>query len=87
MLRTSNPSSPKTPSRPEAYAFSAKKGQVFHIEAFADRLGAPMDLFFQLRSAQGTLITEQDDNPEILSPQFYTANTDPPTAPPPCAIV
>ena len=41
------------------YAFSAKKGQVFNIEAFAERLGAPMDLFFQLRNAQGTLIVEQ----------------------------
>jgi hypothetical protein len=60
------------------YAFSAKKGQVFNIEAFAERLGAPMDLYFQIRTAQGALITEQDDNPEILSPQFYTANADPP---------
>ena len=60
------------------YAFSAKKGEGFNIDACAERLGAPMDLFFQIRSAQGTLITEQDDNPEILSPQFYTANSDPP---------
>jgi hypothetical protein len=60
------------------YAFNAKKGEVFNIDACAERLGAPMDLFFQIRSAQGTLIIEQDDNPEILSPQFYTANSDPP---------
>src|SRR5262249_15729393 len=59
------------------YAFSAKKGEVFSIEAFAERLGAPMDLFLQIRNAKGTLITEQDDSAEILSPQFYTANTDP----------
>lgn len=59
------------------YAFSAKKGQVITIEACADRLGAPLDLYFQVRSAQGTLITEQDDTAEILSPSFYTANPDP----------
>jgi hypothetical protein len=59
------------------YAFSAKKGQVFHIEAFSERLGAPMDLIFQVRNAQGTVITEQDDTAEILSPQFYTGSTDP----------
>ncbi len=60
------------------YAFGAKKGQVFNIDAVAERLGAPMDLYFQIRTAQGTFITEQDDNPEILAPYFYTANADPP---------
>jgi hypothetical protein len=60
------------------YAFSAKKGQVFNIDAFAERLGAPMDLYYQIRTAQGALITEQDDNPEVLAPQFYTKNDDPP---------
>ncbi len=60
------------------YAFSAKKGEVLNIDACAERLGSPMDLYFQIRSPQGTLITEQDDNLEILSPQFYTANADPP---------
>lgn len=59
------------------YAFAVKKGQVLNIEAFAERLGAPMDLYFQVRSEQGTLITEQDDTAEILAPQFYTANSDP----------
>jgi hypothetical protein len=59
------------------FAFDAKKGQVFTIEALADRLGAPMDLYFQVRNAKGTLLSEQDDTAEILSPQFYTANTDP----------
>lgn len=58
------------------YAFTAKKGQIFHIDAFGDRLGSPVDLFFQIRSETG-LIVEQDDNPEILSPQFYTRNDDP----------
>ena len=59
------------------YAFTAKKGQVFNIEAFGERLGAPVDLYFQLRSELGTLIVEQDDNPEVLSPQFFTRTDDP----------
>jgi len=59
------------------YAFSAKKGQVFHFEAFAERIGTPMDLFFQLRDEKGSLIVEQDDNLEVLSPQFFTRTDDP----------
>lgn len=59
------------------YAFAAKKGQVFHFEAFAERLDAPMDLYFQLRDDKGALITEQDDNTEILAPTFYTRSDDP----------
>ncbi len=59
------------------YAFAAKKGQVLNLEAFAERLGTPMDLYFQLRNEAGTLIVEQDDTIEVLAPQFYTANSDP----------
>ena len=59
------------------YAFEAKKGQVLNIEAFAERLGVEMDLYFQLRNDKGVLITEQEDTAEVLSPQFYTANKDP----------
>jgi hypothetical protein len=59
------------------YAFEAKKGQVINIEAFSERLGVETDLYFQLRNEKGTLIVEQDDTAEILSPHFYTANKDP----------
>ncbi len=59
------------------YAFTAKKGQVLYLEAFAERLGSQMDLLFQVRDAQNNLITEQDDTPEILSTQFYTRSDDP----------
>jgi hypothetical protein len=59
------------------YLFSAKKGEVFHLEAFAERIGAPMDLYFQLRDAKGSVIVEQDDNLEVLSPQFFTRTDDP----------
>ncbi len=61
------------------YAISVKKGQRINIEAFGDRLGAPIDLYFQLRDDKGTLVTEQDDNIEVLAPQFFTRNDDPPT--------
>ncbi len=60
------------------FAFTAKKGQRVNIEAFGERLGSPVDLFFQLRDEKGLLLSEQDDNIEILSPQFYTRNDDPP---------
>ncbi len=59
------------------YAFEAKKGQVLHFEAFAERLGAPLDLYFQLRNSEGGLIAEQDDTLEVLSPQFFTRSDDP----------
>ncbi len=60
------------------YAFSAKKGEVYSIEANAERLGAPVDLYFQVRDGKGNAITEQDDNAEILSNQFFTRSDDPP---------
>lgn len=61
------------------YAFTAKKGDVFSVEAFGDRLGAPMDLYFTLRRADGKqTVGEFDDNPEILNPtQFFTRTEDP----------
>ena len=59
------------------YAFTAKKGEVYHFEAFAERLGAPIDLYFQIRDERNNLVTEQQDNTEILSTQFYTGTADP----------
>lgn len=60
------------------FVFSAKKGDVYSIEGWADRLGVPMDLFFLLRNAKGQTIAEQDDVQEILTPQFVTRTFDPP---------
>ncbi len=60
------------------YAFSAKKGDALSIELFGDRLGSPMDLVLQLRNAKGTVITDQDDSIDIVSPQFFTQTSDPP---------
>ncbi len=59
------------------YAFTAKKGQVFSIEAFAERIGSPMDLFIVLKDSKGTTITEQDDTTDVPAP-FFLARTDDP---------
>jgi hypothetical protein len=62
------------------YAFTAKKGDTYSIEVFGDRLGAPEDLYFQLRNAATKqVLTEQDDNPDVMNPlQFMTRTEDPP---------
>jgi hypothetical protein len=60
------------------YSFAAKKGDVWTLEVFADRIGSPMDAYFVLTDAQGKVITEQDDGADTLSPnQFYTKSDDP----------
>ena len=61
------------------YAFTAKKGEVYSIEAYGDRLGSPLDLYFTLRQRDGKNIAELDDNPDVLNPtQFFTRTEDPP---------
>jgi hypothetical protein len=62
------------------YAFPARKGDVLSIEAFGDRLGAPEDLYLQLRRAgMKQTLMELDDNPEVMNPvQFLTRTEDPP---------
>jgi hypothetical protein len=60
------------------YSFTAKKGEVYSIEVYGDRLGSPVDMYFVLRTPEGKILKEDDDNPEIFSPQFYTPSTDPP---------
>lgn len=61
------------------YVFSLKKGDAISIEPYGDRLGSPLDLYYQIRNADsGQQVGEFDDNPEILSPtQFYTRTEDP----------
>jgi hypothetical protein len=60
------------------YAFQAKRGEVWTLEVFADRLGSPVDAFFALADEKGRVIVEADDGPEPLSPnQFYTRSDDP----------
>jgi hypothetical protein len=62
------------------YTFAAKKGDVYSIEVYGDRLGSPLDMYFVLRNpgARGGNV-EMDDNPEIMNPvQFFTRTDDPP---------
>lgn len=59
------------------YAFSLKKGETIRIEVLGDRLGAPHDLYFQLRDEKDKTITEQDENTETTSNLFFTRNEDP----------
>lgn len=60
------------------YSFDAKKGEVWTLEVFADRIGSPVDAYFKLTDDKGKVITEQDDGPDSLSTnQFYTKSDDP----------
>ncbi len=60
------------------YSFAAKKGDVWTLEVFAERIGSPVDAYFLLTDDKGKVITEQDDEPDSLSPnQFYTKSDDP----------
>jgi len=62
------------------YAFSAKKGAVYNIEVFSERLGAPTDMYFSLRNpVTKQEIAEIDDHTESLNNnfKFYAATDDP----------
>jgi hypothetical protein len=68
------------------YQFSAKAGEVYVLEAFASRLGAPVDLYFEIRrlddKGQAASLGEFDDaNPaEMAHPVLFpTASDDPRT--------
>ncbi len=63
------------------YSFAAKKGDVYMVELFADRIGSEMDMYVSVKTG-GEKITdvsgEQDDDPEILHPQaFFSRSGDP----------
>jgi hypothetical protein len=62
------------------YQFSAKKGEVYTIEVFSDRLGAETDMYFVLRNADTKQeLAALDDNGDVLTPiEFYTRTEDPP---------
>lgn len=64
------------------YSFAAKKGDVFIVELFADRIGSAMDGFLTIRNAatKADIAGEStlDDEPESLHPtSFFSRNTDP----------
>lgn len=64
------------------FRFEAKKDVPLAIELFADRLnsapvGAGVDLKFVVLGPKGTIVTTQDDNPEIMAQQFFARTDDP----------
>lgn len=60
------------------YAFNAKKGEVFVIDLWCDRLGVPADLFMTFKKDKATSEVEEDDNQELLSQQqFFNRTSDP----------
>jgi hypothetical protein len=68
------------------YVFSAKANEVFVFDAYCERLGSPVDLFFEIRRIDEKdpknrpSVGEYDDNTEILHPlKFNTRNDDPKT--------
>ena len=60
------------------YKFSVKKGETYSIEAYGDRIGSSLDLYFTLRQEKSKNTQEFDDNPEILHPQQFYSRTDDP---------
>lgn len=62
------------------YLLTVKKGDVFTIELFADRLGSAGDFFYMLKQAdpKAGAMTEQEDTNDSLHPfQFFTRTFDP----------
>jgi hypothetical protein len=61
------------------YRFSARKGDVYMIEVYSERLGAQTDMYFTLRNpATKQEFGEFDDNADVLNPtKFFTQTTDP----------
>jgi hypothetical protein len=62
------------------YRFDARKGDVLSIEAWGDRLGAPVDLYFMIRSVDGKqMLVDVDENTDVFHQgQFYNRTDDPP---------
>jgi len=62
------------------FSFSAKKGDVYMIEVYSHRLGAPTDMYLSLRNpATKQELVQLDDMPAPLSTRmFYNLTRDPP---------
>ncbi|MBN9119114.1 MAG: pre-peptidase C-terminal domain-containing protein, partial [Planctomycetes bacterium] len=62
------------------YSFGAKKGETVVVEGFADRLRAPIDLYFViLRAKDGQPVGEFDAHPDVpeTADRFFTHTDDP----------
>jgi hypothetical protein len=65
------------------YSFTAKKGDVYHFDLQADRIGSGMDTYFVVKNLanMGNVVEEQDDDPEALHPvSFFSRSGDPAAA-------
>jgi hypothetical protein len=63
------------------YVFSGNAGDVVELEGFAERIGSPVDLYFELQRADnGSLVGEYDDHPEQSGYHRFFARTDDPAA-------
>jgi hypothetical protein len=64
------------------YSFSAKKGQVFTIEGFGDRLNVPVNFYIQLRKVDGKdnpVVATFDSHPDLPPPnQGFSYGSDDP---------
>ncbi|MFN4258541.1 MAG: hypothetical protein ACK4RK_04540 [Gemmataceae bacterium] len=63
------------------YTFTAKQGEQYLIEMFAERIGSPSIMEFSIYNASNNnqLVYESGDNVETLTPfKFYTRTLDPP---------
>ena len=63
------------------YKFTAKKGEVYTVEGFADRLGIPVNLFLTIkRGDTKKVLTTIESHPEItdsVNSRFYVSTEDP----------
>ena len=61
------------------YSFTAKKGDVFYIQALGEQIGSISDLYVRVRTDKGQdMAGELDDDPEALHPSsFFTRSGDP----------
>jgi hypothetical protein len=63
------------------YAFTAKKDEVYTLEAYCDRLGSPAELVFELRRADGQVLGEfgENNDPPTVGGRFFVRTDDPRT--------
>lgn len=68
------------PNDRDWYAFQGKAGEVISLEGFAERLDVPIDLYFELRRENGTVVGEYDDHPDQSTYHRFFTRTDDPAA-------
>lgn len=65
-------------SEQDWFAVDARRGEVFHLEAFGQRIPSPVDLQISIHdSEQHALLAQFNDQPENPGDEFSTAHLDP----------